>query len=147
MPGGKRGPRPVLHDLTAIELAAAVVRLKARTRVTDSGCWVTDRGHVTGYSSVSVRNWPCLAHIVGYLDAKGWYDPSLELDHVDCESKSCWNPDHLEPVTHMENMARWREKRYGSRQLDPIWKRQPGYSTERVRAWREARRAEGKDCK
>jgi hypothetical protein len=34
----------------------------------------------------------------------------LELDHI-CRVRNCVNPDHLEPVTHAENMRRssnWR---------------------------------------
>jgi hypothetical protein len=30
----------------------------------------------------------------------------LEIDHL-CKTKRCVNPDHLEPVTHAVNMARY----------------------------------------
>lgn len=147
MPGGKRGPRPSAFELTREELSQAVERLERRTIRHDSGCWITERGHITGYSQVSVRGWPMLGHVIGYLYYKGPYDPELELDHVDCVARSCWRPDHVEPVTHEENMARWREKYYGSRKLPPIWVRNPGYSTERVREWRQRQREEGKPYK
>lgn len=31
--------------------------------------------------------------------------PKLELDHL-CENPACINPEHLEPVTHQENIRR-----------------------------------------
>lgn len=117
-------------------LLEATDRLRGRSRVTDKGCWVTDKGHTRGYSQVSVRGRSQLAHMVAYTAFRGAVPEGLELDHIDCESTACWNPWHVEPVTHAENMARHREKKYGSRKLDPIWERQPGYSTGRVKEWR-----------
>lgn len=35
----------------------------------------------------------------------GAIQPDKELDHL-CKNTSCVNPDHLEPVTHMENLRR-----------------------------------------
>jgi hypothetical protein len=40
-----------------------------------------------------------------YLLAKGPIPSGLELDHL-CGNKRCCNPDHLEAVTHRENMRR-----------------------------------------
>lgn len=34
----------------------------------------------------------------------------LELDHL-CENSRCVNPEHLEPVTHMENVRRYYERK------------------------------------
>lgn len=113
-------------------------RLHNRTTVVGpKGCWITEKGLTRGYSQVSIHGWPHLGHIVSYTALRGGIPEGLELDHVDCVSTACWNPWHVEPVTHAENMARHREKKYGARKLPPIWKRQPGYSTERVRAWRK----------
>lgn len=41
----------------------------------------------------------------GYLPEQG-----LELDHL-CQVKHCINPEHLEVVTHAENMRRQRDNR------------------------------------
>lgn len=114
----------------------AIEHLAKRSRVTARGCWVTEGGHRQGYSQVSVKGRSQLAHLVAYTALRAQVPEGLELDHVDCESTACWNPWHVEPVTHAENMARHREKKYGARKLGPIWERQPGYSTERVREWR-----------
>lgn len=116
-------------------LADAVTRMERRSRI-DGECWVTDKGLSNGYTQVSVTGTPRLGHVVAYTYFRDDVPDGLELDHVNCASRACWNPWHVEPVTHAENMARSREKRYGARKLDPIWKRQPGYSSGRVQEWR-----------
>jgi len=45
------------------------------------------------------------AHRLSYRLHKGEIPQGLELDHL-CKAKSCVNPDHLEAVTHKENMRR-----------------------------------------
>lgn len=44
-------------------------------------------------------------HRVAYEFLVGPIPAGLELDHL-CRNPSCVNPNHLEPVTHAENMAR-----------------------------------------
>ncbi len=46
-----------------------------------------------------------LAHRFSYERAKGPIPDGLTLDHL-CRVSSCINPDHLDPVTHRENMLR-----------------------------------------
>lgn len=46
------------------------------------------------------------AHRIVYELIRGREIPSgLEIDHL-CRNPQCVNPDHLEPVTHQENMRR-----------------------------------------
>ena len=144
--GSKRPrPRPILHELPEAELENAMARLGERTEIEGPrGCWVTRKGLTRGYSQVSIHGWPQLGHAVSYVSERGKVPDGMELDHVDFVSKACWNPWHVEPVTHAENMARHREKKYGARKLPPIWVRQPGYSTERVRESRREQRQQGK---
>lgn len=49
------------------------------------------------------------AHRVAYVAAFGNPDLTLELDHT-CHTPACVNPDHLEPVTRQENLARRRDR-------------------------------------
>lgn len=46
-----------------------------------------------------------LAHRAVYEATVEEITPGLELDHL-CFNKRCVNPDHLEPVTHRENIRR-----------------------------------------
>lgn len=46
-----------------------------------------------------------LAHRVSYELSKGRIPNGLEPDHI-CRNSSCVNPNHLEAVTHKENMLR-----------------------------------------
>lgn len=64
-------------------------------------CWLfegplNDKGY--GYSSD-------LVHRVVYEILVGPIPEGLELDHL-CRVRNCYNPAHLEPVTHAENMRR-----------------------------------------
>lgn len=51
------------------------------------------------------------AHVVAWEAVNGPVPEGLELDHK-CRVRRCINADHLEPVTHAENMARgyWATK-------------------------------------
>jgi hypothetical protein len=48
---------------------------------------------------------PVRAHRFAYEALIGPIPEGLELDHL-CRNPRCVNPDHLEPVTHEENMRR-----------------------------------------
>ncbi len=46
-----------------------------------------------------------LAHVYAYELMVGPIQDGLELDHL-CRNRLCVNPEHLEPVTHRENVVR-----------------------------------------
>ena len=46
-----------------------------------------------------------LMHRVAYESAAGSVPVGLELDHL-CRNRACYEPTHLEAVTHRENMRR-----------------------------------------
>jgi hypothetical protein len=50
------------------------------------------------------------AHRIAYEAVHGPVPSGLELDHL-CENKLCVNPEHLEPVTHQENVIRGFRRR------------------------------------
>ncbi len=67
--------------------------------------WCKD---VNGYGRVRVDGAARLAHRATYILLRGDVPANLELDHL-CRQPACINPDHLEPVTHLENMRRGEE--------------------------------------
>lgn len=78
-----------------------------------SGCWLWIAAiDPAGYGRIGDRRKVHYAHRVSYQAHKGPIPAGLDLDHK-CRVRSCVNPDHLEAVTHLENIARgdWGGKR------------------------------------
>lgn len=79
----------------------------------NTGCWFwlgslspgPSKDRSTGYGRIKVGDRTMLAHIFSYETFVGKVPNGLELDHK-CRMPSCVNPDHLEPVTHKENVRR-----------------------------------------
>lgn len=69
----------------------------------DTPCWVWQWGifQTTGYGMYRQGT----AHRYVYEQARGIVPGGLELDHL-CRVRECVNPDHLEAVTHAENVRR-----------------------------------------
>jgi hypothetical protein len=58
-----------------------------------------------GYGGIRIDGKHRGAHRVVYEMLVGPIPTGLELDHL-CRVRHCVNPDHLEPVSHRENMRR-----------------------------------------
>ena len=72
-------------------------------------CWLWTGGkrNEKGYGGIAIGGKNYLVHVAAFLFYRGPIPEGLELDHL-CHVPSCFNPDHLEPVTHTENMLRGR---------------------------------------
>ena len=82
----------------------------ARYVETDCGftspCWIWQLSKIgAGYGRLQRDGVKHLAHRWYYEQRFGPVPDGLELDHL-CGRKDCVNPDHLEPVTHVENVRR-----------------------------------------
>jgi hypothetical protein len=60
-----------------------------------------------GYGQLHHGGRTAYAHVVAYELFKGPVPDGLEIDHL-CRNPGCVNPNHLEAVTHRENMLRGR---------------------------------------
>lgn len=92
------GVKPRLHDVQQ--------RIAARVIASASGCWLW-QGHLDrhGYGTICIDGRTSGAHRVAYAAWRGPIPVGLEIDHL-CREPRCVNPEHLEPVTRLENMRR-----------------------------------------
>jgi len=71
-----------------------------------TACWEwTACIHHDGYGQFKLNGKNEQAHRLSYEDKFGTIHEGLEIDHL-CRNRKCVNPDHLEPVTHPENVKR-----------------------------------------
>jgi len=69
-------------------------------------CWVwTGDTSSSGYGRFYLLGRQMASHVVSWWWANGPVPEGLELDHL-CRVRACCNPEHLEPVTHRENIMR-----------------------------------------
>lgn len=72
-------------------------------------CWEWIGKHIRGYGQINVheagRAVRKIAARVSYETFIGPIPDGMELDHL-CRNVSCIHPNHLEPVTGTENLAR-----------------------------------------
>jgi hypothetical protein len=85
-----------------------------------SPCWIWQHRIHNGYGVTTQRRTNGRAHKIYYEAVHGPVPRGLELDHR-CRQKCCVHPDHLEAVTHTENMRRSSATRLTAEQALAIY--------------------------
>ena len=81
-------------------------RLRQNVIVDDNGCWLWQLSlRANGYGQIVVGEEVLYAHRVSYEVFVGPIRPGKEIDHL-CRVRKCINPQHIEAVSHRENMRR-----------------------------------------
>jgi hypothetical protein len=103
--------------------------LKLLTVVNKDGCWIwqsTKRSN--GYGITTYKGVQTTTHRVAYQIANNLLLSSdMEVDHL-CNNRDCINPDHLEAVSHEENMKRGRDRRTACKK-GHAWTEENTYTT------------------
>ena len=69
-------------------------------------CWEwTGSKNKDGYGTFGLRRKNRFAHVVSWTIEHGQIPDHLEIDHL-CRKRGCVRPDHMELVTHRENLMR-----------------------------------------
>lgn len=71
-------------------------------------CWLWPedrRVNHDGYGQVMYQGRVWQAHVLAYILVKGPVPVGHETDHT-CRVRRCINPEHIEAVTHLENVQR-----------------------------------------
>lgn len=90
-----------------MNLDVIVPRFLDKIEITES-CWLwTASLRPGGYGQFALDGTPIGAHRVSHMIWKGAIPFDYDVDHL-CFNPLCVNPDHLEAVTHRENMRRSR---------------------------------------
>lgn len=83
---------------------ALIAAIKTDSKPTSQGCWEWQRKTRDGYPIIKMGRKFYQAHRIA-LEAKHGKPLGVLAAHHSCANSLCVNPDHLQPVTHRENVA------------------------------------------
>lgn len=86
----------------------AIDKFESKIKVGNNGCIVWPNKNPEGYSYIWVNKRAIGAHRFIWEFINGAIPEGLEIDHT-CMNRSCVNIDHLDIVTHSENMKRCKK--------------------------------------
>lgn len=92
----------------------------------ETGCWEwAERVNGDGYGYGFERGKQFYAHRRAYEELVGPIPANFDIDHL-CRNRKCMNPEHLEPVTHAENIRRGLNAKCNAAAVEDIRARAAG---------------------
>lgn len=92
--------------LRAAQRSGVADLIRSKTIPSESGCWEwAGPRNERGYGIISTEKTTLFAHRLSLLAHGVKFSYEDDVDHL-CRNRCCVNPDHLEPVTHLENVRR-----------------------------------------
>jgi len=99
---------------------AVLIAIKAKATMTEGGCWEWPALDSSGYPifgwSHNGKQSRLSVHRVS-LEAKMDAPLGMQPAHHKCANRACVNPEHLQPVTHAENIAEMMARTYMTRRI------------------------------
>ena len=96
--------------LTKLETKTIITELGYVINGKSSPCFIwqgptSGNGRGGGYGRMSLNGHTVAVHLVAYTNFFGYIPGNKQVDHL-CRNRLCWNPQHLELVTHLKNQKR-----------------------------------------
>lgn len=101
---GRASRSPLRRAIEDSDHAATLSLIHARTQPNDSGCHIWQGRLDDGYPVINIGTSRALVHRL-VLEAKHQAPLGVQAAHHKCATPACVNPDHLQPVTHRDNVA------------------------------------------
>lgn len=113
---------PKRHEIRFIDADALFRRLEGRKQVTETGCWEFTGHLVNGYGYLRWQGATIGIHrlVASAVHGMDLRNPTLVARHK-CDNPPCFNPDHIEPGTQLDNQRDRRERNPDV--LPPVCKR------------------------
>lgn len=110
---GRHQWTPLRQAYEAGDAVAFFNELRCNCTVNDvTGCWTWKRRTTReGYATVKWSDKSIALHRLSCAMAQT-IDPTTPVVHHVCANRSCVNPDHLQPVSHRENIAEMMQRNY-----------------------------------